>query len=171
MAKYALVFQGRVVEIAAAPFPVAAALQWVDVTQMPTPPEVEWSYVGGVFAPPTQTEPTLDEQKQRKLDSINAAFEVTAAALTAGYPAAETLTWPDQKTEVVAWLADNDALTPYIDALATAREIDRLDYINKTLTKVSMFRAASAALVGKRQKLADQIQAATNVEELNLIQW
>lgn len=114
---------------------------------------------------------TLADAQRSAVARINAAFETAAAALTAGYPKTETLTWPDQQREAMAWQADNAAPTPYLDALALARGIDRATYIAKTVAKIALFKAGSAALVGKRQKLADQIQAATDATAADAIQW
>lgn len=115
--------------------------------------------------------PSLADAQRDKLIEINAAFEAAAAALTAGYPKTETLTWPDQQREAMAWQADGNAATPFLDALAAARGIPRATYIAKTVAKINLFKAASAALVGKRQKLADQIQAATDATQLETVTW
>lgn len=92
--------------------------------------------------------------------AVNAAFETAAARLTSGYPNSERLTWPIQESEALAWQANNGTPTPYIDALAAARGLSRTDYLQRTLLKVQAFRAASAAMVGVRQKAMDQIEAA-----------
>ena len=115
--------------------------------------------------------PTITQSKDSALTRINSAFESAAAALTAGYPPTECLTWPDQHRETLAWQANNATPTPYLDALALARGMDRLEYVNRTVSKIAMFKAASAALVGKRQKLADQIAAATTAAACDLVVW
>ena len=48
----ALVFEGEIIQIEANSFPVASALQWVDITGIIPAPEVGWSYDGMTFAPP-----------------------------------------------------------------------------------------------------------------------
>lgn len=99
--------------------------------------------------------------------AVNAAFEAAAARLTVSYPPSERLTWPIQEGEALAWNADNNALTPYIDALSGARGIPRELYLQKTLAKVQAFRAASALMVGTRQKALDKIAAAQDVAGIN----
>ncbi len=48
----ALVFDGKVVQIQSAAFPVAPSLAWVDIAGLTPQPEIGWSYDGAVFAPP-----------------------------------------------------------------------------------------------------------------------
>lgn len=57
----ALVFDGKVVQIEAQEFPVATALEWVDITGITPAPEVGWSYDGVSFSPPPA--PSLSELK------------------------------------------------------------------------------------------------------------
>lgn len=114
---------------------------------------------------------TLPRLKSEKLAEVNQAFEKASAVLTQGYPPAETQTWPAQMAEALAWEADPGTPTPYLDGLALHREMDPLEFRQRTLAKVQQFKAASQALVGKRQRLEDLIDAATTAEELNTITW
>lgn len=107
--------------------------------------------------------------KAAKLAEINRAFEAAAAPLTAGYPPSEKVTWPIQETEVLAWQKSSLALTPYINALAVARGIARADFLERTLAKVQALRAASAVLVGTRQKYEDRVHAAEQLGDVAAI--
>ena len=98
--------------------------------------------------------------------SNNAAYEQAIASLTCDYPAAEISTWERQRAEVIAWAADSTAPTPWIDIAATARGLDRGEYLSRTLAKVNAFAVASAYLTGRRQGIDDQIRAATTAAEL-----
>jgi len=113
----------------------------------------------------------LDGTRTSQLAVVNAAFESAAAALTTGYPEAERLTWSVQQQEALAWQADNSAATPYLDGLAAARGITAAEMRSLTLAQVQAFMAASQQMVGTRQKLRDQINAATTVEEMLAVQW
>lgn len=114
---------------------------------------------------------TVEQAKARKHAEINAAFSDAATALTDGYPDAEKLTWPVQQQEALAWDADNNSPTPYLDSVASARGIDEVEMRQLTLAQVQAFRTASAGLVGTRQRLRDQIDAAESVETVESIQW
>lgn len=130
---------------------------------------LDWIAEGNTPLPPDQ--PTLDQAKRAQIAAINTDMEAAAAALTADYPPSEKLSWPIQEQEALAWQADNTTATPYIDALALERGIARVDYLQRTLAKVQQFRAASAQLIGKRQRLEDQIKAATTLAAVQAIVW
>ncbi|CAJ48945.1 putative phage protein [Bordetella avium 197N] len=54
MAKYALVEPlGRVAQVGATPFPVAALFRWIECSD---DVEAEWTYVAGTFRPPVKTQ-------------------------------------------------------------------------------------------------------------------
>lgn len=121
--------------------------------------------------PPTLPEPTLDELKSIKLAEINSLFESAADSLTSEYPPGERLTWAIQQQEALAWEADPESPTPYLDGLAASRGITPEDMRQKTLDQTKLFMAASQSLVGTRQKLRDMIHDAESKEDLDLIQW
>jgi hypothetical protein len=98
--------------------------------------------------------------------SNNAQYDAAISSMTSDYPAAEISTWERQRAEVIAWDADKTAPTPWIDIAATARGLDRGEYLARTLAKVNAFAMASAYLTGRRQGIDDQIRAATTAEEL-----
>ena len=114
---------------------------------------------------------TLPRLKADKLAEVNRAFDLASAVLTQGYPPAETMTWPAQMAEALAWEADPDTPTPYLDGLALHRQMDPLEFRQRTLAKVNQFKQASQALVGHRQHLEDLIDAATTRQELDAIVW
>lgn len=120
-------------------------------------------------------EPVIDidltKAKAVKIASFNEPFEVAAEQMKAGYPPSEIDSWPIQEKEALAWSADPSVLTPYIDSLAAARSIPRDHYLSKTVTKVNAFRAASAAIIGKRQRLEDQVKAAITLDQIRAINW
>lgn len=106
--------------------------------------------------------PSLAEMRAAAIVKLDAAFEAAAAQLVAGYPPSERLTWRIQEDEADAWTANPVAPTPYVDQLAAARGIDRLVLLGKVMENVTLFRQASALLIGKRQKWRDTIEAAAD---------
>ncbi len=113
----------------------------------------------------------LDELKAAKNAEINAACESAIAAIRAGYPESEVLSWPKQEAEARAFVADAAAATPLLDALAAARDIDKAELAARVIAKADAFAAISGALIGNRQKLEDQLAAATTAEEAAAIVW
>lgn len=91
----------------------------------------------------------------------NAGYEAAITKMTAAYPPSEIATWERQRSEVMAWSLDSTTSTPWIDAAATARGINRELYLNKTLEKSNQFAAASAYLTGLRQRYETQVHAAS----------
>lgn len=136
---------------------------------MARPAGYTFDFVDGklVLTPPAA--PTLDALRAAKLAEINAASDKSASLLTDGYPDFETKTWPDQQREALAWNADNTTPTPRIDAMAAYRGIDRVLYLQKTVSKVLYFQKASDYLVGTRQKYVDQANAAKSQADLDKI--
>ena len=99
----------------------------------------------------------------------NAAYESAIAQMTAGYPPAEIQTWERQRAEAIAWEADQGASTPWIDLAASARGLDRGEFLARTLAKVNAFAQASAWLTGRRQGIDDAIRAASTLAALSAI--
>jgi len=103
--------------------------------------------------------PTAAAAITMKLASINASCESEIAAISAGYPASEVLSWPKQEAEARAYTADNQAVTPLLDSLAAARGISKAELASRVIAKADLFAQVSGAIIGKRQVLEDQIDA------------
>lgn len=103
------------------------------------------------------------------MDRNNAAYEAAIAALTADYPPSEIATWERQRAEALAWHADPATPTPWIDIAASARGIERTEYLARTYAKAVAFAQASAYLTGLRQRYDDAIRAAATPEQLQAI--
>lgn len=99
----------------------------------------------------------------------NQAYENALSMMTSDYPPSEIQTWERQRAEVLDWHVDNEAATPWIDIAASARGLDRGEYLARTLAKVQAFAAASAWLTGRRQGIDDIIRAALTLEQVRSI--
>lgn len=123
------------------------------------------------IAPPA---PTTAELKAAKLWDINAGCEAEIAAISASYPASEVLSWSKQEGEARAYTANASAATPLLDALATARGIDKADLAARVIAKADLFAVVSGSIIGKRQALEDQVNALpgdATAADLEAIQW
>ncbi|UYY88610.1 hypothetical protein [Alcaligenes sp. SMD-FA] len=118
-----------------------------------------------------EVEPSLEQLREQQLTLVNAGFESAVSELTAGYPATERLTWPVQQAEALAWSKDSSIATPYLDGIATARGISLDEMREKTLTQVRSFLELTQHLIGVRQGLRDQIDAAVSEEAVKAIVW
>lgn len=101
----------------------------------------------------------------------NEGYEAAIASMTAGYPPSEISTWEVQRQEAAAWTADNQAPTPWVDAAAAARQLDRVDYLQRTMAKASAFAQASAYLTGLRQRYEGMIKATEVPAELDAMEF
>lgn len=118
--------------------------------------------------------PTLNELKVARLVGISNACEQEIAALQAGYPASEVLSWPKQEAEARSYVADPSASTPLLDALAEARGIDKAELSRRVILKADAFAQYSGATIGKRQALEDALNALpadATVEQIAAISW
>ena len=109
---------------------------------------------------------TLDEAKAAKLTEINAACDAEIEAIKVSYPNTEVMTWDKQEQDARALVLDAATATPLIDSIASARGLDRVELANRIIANADQFAVASGASIGKRQKLKDQINAATTVEQV-----
>lgn len=92
--------------------------------------------------------------------TLTAEYERRMQAIAAGYPPSERESWPVQTQEAKALLADAQASTPWIDAAATARNVDRIELAQRIVAKDAMYRVFSGTLSGVRQRIEDAIDAA-----------
>lgn len=111
----------------------------------------------------------LEHAKTMKLSEINGAYETAIAALTPTYPDSERLTFDKQEAEARAYIADSNADTPLLSALAEGRGIDRAELVRRVIAKADAFSSASGLITGLRQRYEDMLDAATTVEAVNAI--
>ena len=166
-------------------FPAVAGLEfaWARESRYPTavpgffgtcPDDADIAVPGvlGELSPDDWDSALTDEVSTRQMQittSNNTAYEQAVAKMTSGYPPSEIATWERQRAEALAWEADSAAQTPWIDLAASARRLDRTEYLTRTLSKVQAFAQASAWLTGRRQGIDDAIRAASTIEQLRTI--
>ncbi|WP_017757605.1 hypothetical protein [Pseudacidovorax intermedius] len=142
---------------------------WVPIPPQPSPAHrFDWTAHEWVDDTPTVSVADLKTARARAVD---ADFSKASAALLDGYPQAERLTWPTQQAEAMAWHADAQAATPFLDGLAVHRGIPPETMRAKTLAAVQAFQQASQYLVGTRQRLQDELAQATTAEAIAAVSW
>ncbi len=129
----------------------------------PVDVEVGWTFADGVFSQPPRISPQLTADQLRT--ALNAEYERRMQAIAANYPPSERESWPVQTQEAKALLADAQASTPWIDAAATARNVDRIELAQRIVAKDAMYRVFSGTLSGVRQRIEDAIDAAAGDEQ------
>ena len=104
--------------------------------------------------------------KARKLTEINDAYQQAIATLTPTYPDDERLTFDKQEQEARAWPADNSTPTPFVDALAAGRQMDKAELVSRIIAKADAFALASGSLTGQRQRYEDMLDVAETPEDV-----
>jgi hypothetical protein len=99
----------------------------------------------------------IDPVKQREIFRrlVTEERDRRMAALAAGYTASERETWPVQVEEAKAVLADPNAPTPLLTALAAVRGQDVPTLANHVLTLAAQFSAGTGAIMAKARALAE----------------
>ncbi len=130
----------------------------------------QWGYAEGRFFPLPEHEPALLEAaRAEKLREINAAYEEALARVTADYPPSERLSFEKQEAEASAWTADGAAPTPFMDALAAGRGVDKATLARKILEKAALFATLTGALTGQRQRFEDETASARTLEAVDAV--
>ena len=98
------------------------------------------------------------EARKRVIEQINRESD----GLDSSYPVAEMRTFMVQRAEAEAYSLDNSAPTPMLSAIAIRRGITLAEQVTKVNAKLSIHDNIVNVLVGKRQKLNDQIKNETD---------
>lgn len=86
------------------------------------------------------------------LNKLNSDFESRILQLTSSTPQSEISTWTKQESEARAYLLDNNAFTPFIDAICDARGVEKDYLVSKIIEKSDAYAIAVGELTGLRQK-------------------
>ncbi len=129
----------------------------------PNPDAIEyraWLAAGGVPLP-AELRPAAEIAAGLRL-ALAAEYRKHIQVIAAGYPLSERESWPVQTEEARALEADPAAASPWIDAAALARGLDRLVLADRIRAKDDAYRQVHGLLTGTRQRIEDQIDAAAD---------
>lgn len=118
----------------------------------------DWLAAGGVPLP-AQLPASAELEAQLRQD-LAAEYDSRMQIIAAGYPKSERESWPVQTGEARALAVDPAEPTPWIDAAALARGIDRVELARRICAKDDAYRQIHGALTGTRQRIEDAIDAA-----------
>lgn len=131
--------------------------------------DVEKGYDGMWYLIGKAPQRMFGDIKSSKLVEINSAYQQAITALTPTYPDDERLTFDKQEAEARAWLADNTIPTPFVDALATGRQMDKVELVKRIIAKADAFALAAGSLTGQRQRYEDLLDVAETPEAVAAI--
>lgn len=129
----------------------------------PNPDAIEyraWLAAGGVPLPAEQRPAAEIAATLRQALAVE--YRRRMQVIAAGYPLSERESWPVQTEEARALEAAPAATTPWIDAAALARGLDRLVLAERIRAKDDAYRQVHGLLTGTRQRIEDQIDAAAD---------
>jgi hypothetical protein len=106
-----------------------------------------------------------------KRAEIDAAYDAALLVITSKYPESERNSWAKQESEARAWTANNSAATPLLTAICTARGITLAQQVAKVITNADAYAQIAGAIIGKRQALISQVDAALNITEIDAVKW
>jgi|GEM_PF-1271490 len=133
-----------------------------------------WSLVDGAVVKLPFPAPSIGELKAAKRQEINSAFNKAMQAIVGDTPSNEVSSWGKQETEARAYQANHAAITPLIDALASARSVPKDELISRIIAKADLFAHVSGTFIGRRQGLEDDLDALTEIataEDVAAIAW
>lgn len=114
---------------------------------------------------------SLDDARRDALQRVNAGYAAAVGMLAAGYPAGERESWPVQTSEAAALQANDQAVTPWIDAAAQARGLTRADLAARIVALDTAYRAIHGQLSGTRQRLEGVISTTSDLTVLQATSW
>lgn len=166
--KKALIFQGQIVEIAAAEFPVSPEMQWLDVADDVT--MATHRYSGGAVVPIPA--PSLSEVRAAKLASLLSARQGALNTLPPVTVAGKQYPATPEYREVITGIARRQAAGRPVPT--TLRGVDGTPVtLNATLINQidDAITAAVQAVWDKYWSKFDAANAATTVAEVEAVVW
>ena len=127
------------------------------------------SWDGFEFTPPVIPEPSFDELKAEITAKINALFAKETAQIKGQVMQEEVDTFPTQEKEALGFTADNTFPTPLLNTLAIVRDITVADLAVRVLDHAEAYKHAIGLVMGKKNKLQDQVNRAESLDDLKLI--
>lgn len=100
------------------------------------------------------------DAKAAKQVEINNSAKAALSSITQQYTREEIDSWATQEAEANAYIADNAALTPLIDAMAGNRpSVDKPTLVSRILANSANYKMVSGAVIGKKHALEDNLNA------------
>ena len=120
---------------------------------------------------PEVVPPALEEVKAAKYAELRSTAARSMLGLAAPYLSQERESWDTQFKEATEWMVNSNASVPMIAAMANSRGITVAELVGKIMENANLYRDAIGAMLGKQQRLLDEVAAATTVEAVNAIAW
>lgn len=133
--------------------------------------EIEKGLDHNYYIPGFEPNLSFEELQNIKLQEINTRYSIEATLVKKDIPEEEVLSWDIQRLEAKSYRLNAQEPTPFLDILASTRNVDKDWLVEKVLEKVQIYEQIIGYLTGKRQKYEDMIKLAKTEDDLNLIVW
>ncbi|WP_421707095.1 hypothetical protein [Algihabitans sp.] len=148
---------GRIAEVRADTFPVAAPLLWQDVPESTTTVDT-WGGAQVIkYVPPPP--PTVAELAAAKRGEIHNRAAAERSLIAPNYPQHEIDTWDQQLREATVYTADAQAPVPLLSAMAAARGWTVQQLAARVMQKAAEFAVSGGEVLGTQQALEDSLEA------------
>lgn len=115
----------------------------------------------------TPDERSLEELRIAALSAVNAEVDAALLPITWRYSRAEIDTWPEQWSEARAWLADSQAATRLLDAIAGELDaVGKQTFCEAVLIKADAYKGVAGAAIAWRRAMTQWIYAQVERESL-----
>ena len=115
---------------------------------------------------------TLEQSRVLKNKEILSAFNGAVKTIVSAQDH-EMVSWRKQEEEAKAYVVDNSALTPMIDAILSTRNLGetKQELVDKIISNAGAYGVAYGTLLGTWQNKQKQVELSLTVDEVNLIGW
>ena len=107
--------------------------------------------------------------KEQAILAATAACDAVLAPYGAEYGTWETATWDQQYSEALAYTASATADVPLLAAMCVSRGISIATLAGKIIANRASWVALTGYVIGQRQRIVTQIEAATSVAEVEAV--
>ena len=107
----------------------------------------------------------LENNKTEKIKQLHDNYSEFYKTYTESYSTLEVESFKDKADEAKAYMRDNTASTPYVDAMVGGDPLARVEILNAIWAKVAYLASVEGQVVTKR----DAIKLATTQTQLDLI--
>ncbi len=113
----------------------------------------------------------LPKAKENAIDRVNNQAQSYIEQFESKYPDYIKHRFATQRKEALAWSEDNTSPTLFIDAVAIAKQVDRVEQIQKVLEKVWESDSRAATVDGTRQRIINDIHQTTNLDDVESVNF
>ncbi|TPG76300.1 hypothetical protein [Pseudomonas arsenicoxydans] len=110
---------------------------------------------------------SLEELRISAIATVHTLADVTLRPITSRYPRTEIDSWPEQCIEARAWLTNDSAHTPLLDAIAGGVPNETIEALClNILSKADGYKAAVGSVIAWRRAWTKWIEAQADLKEL-----